>query len=268
MSETERRSKCNWKYCPGWTIDWLGFVRPCGQCARFAVDDEDGAATAAREFIASFEVQLGEGRPNPCDSNCRGWAIIERDGSEMPGFDIERCDDCGLYVNDDDALVAAVTWIMEHLTHPEKYPKKRADRRTIRDKVNAAAHRIAAAHGWIVDKGHDFSEATDARSRPFWNAATAAYESFFGDTPDLDAEVCDAHRGDSTSFVAHDGSVELPAHVREVLGIASGQFVYFATDGAGGFRIVSAAQMAQALGDDGERGDGGQKAARLGAADG
>ena len=56
MSDIEHTPKCNWKHCPGWTIDWLGFVKPCGQCGRFDPDDEVGAATVAREFIASFEV--------------------------------------------------------------------------------------------------------------------------------------------------------------------------------------------------------------------
>jgi AAA domain, putative AbiEii toxin, Type IV TA system len=54
-------------------------------------------------------------------------------------------------------------------------------------------------------------------------------------------------RAEDTSLVAHDGSVELPAYVREALHIEPGQFVYFVKDGEGGFRIVSAAQMKQAL---------------------
>ncbi len=120
---TEHVPKCNWKSCPGWTIDWLGFVRPCGPCARFAVDEEDAAATAAREFVASFEVLPGEGAPESCSPGCRGWAIFDRDG-EMPGFDVERCDDCGLFANDDEALDVAVKWLLEHLAHPEKYAKK------------------------------------------------------------------------------------------------------------------------------------------------
>jgi hypothetical protein len=124
---TEHTSKCNWKSCPGWTIDWLGFVRPCGQCARFAADEEAASATSAREFIASFEVLPGEGAPEPCSPGCRGWVICDRDG-EMPGFDIERCDDCGIFANDDEALDAAVKWLLEHVTHPEKYPKTRPAR--------------------------------------------------------------------------------------------------------------------------------------------
>jgi hypothetical protein len=118
---TEHPPTCTWKSCPGWTIDWLGFVRPCGPCARFAQDEE--AATAAREFIGSFEALPGEGAPEPCSQGCRGWAIFER-GGEMPGFDIERCGDCGLFANDDEALAAAVKWLLEHLTHPERYAQK------------------------------------------------------------------------------------------------------------------------------------------------
>ena len=191
MSDTESTPKCNWKHCPGWTIDWLGFVKPCGQCGRFDPDDEGGAATAARKFIASFAVLLREDGKEPCDPYCLGWAVFERQGSEMPGFDIERCDDCGLYADDDEAMVAAVKWLMKHLTHPEQYPRKRTAKKTIRDKVNDAAHQIAAAHGWKVPGTHNFSEATEGRSQQFWHAATAAYEAFFGDRPDLDAEVDD-----------------------------------------------------------------------------
>jgi hypothetical protein len=57
-------------------------------------------------------------------------------------------------------------------------------------------------------------------------------------------------RAEETSLVAHDGSVELPAYVREALHIDPGQFVYFVKDGENGFRIVSAAQMRRALGDE------------------
>jgi hypothetical protein len=57
-------------------------------------------------------------------------------------------------------------------------------------------------------------------------------------------------RAEDTSLVAHDGSVELPEYVREGLHIEPGQFVYFVKDGESGFRIVSAAQMKQALGDE------------------
>ena len=123
----ERPPKCNWKSCPGWTIDWLGFVRPCGSCARFATDDEAAAATAASAFIASFEVLPEERAPEPCSPHCRGWTIVDR-GGEMPGFDIERCVDCGLFANDDEALDVAVKWLLEHLTHPDKYPKTRPAR--------------------------------------------------------------------------------------------------------------------------------------------
>ena len=188
--EVESGQRCNWKHCPGWTIDWLGFVKPCGQCQRFDPDDEDGAATVAREFIASFAVLPREDGKETCDPNCLGWAVFERQGSEMPGFDIERCDDCGMYADDDDALTAAVKWLIEHLSHPERYPRKSA-KKTIRDKVNVAARAIAAAHGWKVPETHDFSSATEGRSQQFWRAATAAYEAFFGDRPDLDAEVDD-----------------------------------------------------------------------------
>ena len=57
-------------------------------------------------------------------------------------------------------------------------------------------------------------------------------------------------RAEDTSLVAHDGSVELPEYVREGLHIEPGQFVYFVKDGENGYRIVSAAQMKQALGDE------------------
>jgi predicted ATPase len=60
----------------------------------------------------------------------------------------------------------------------------------------------------------------------------------------------DGLRAEDTSLVAHDGSVELPAYVREGLHIEPGQFVYFVKDGESGFRIISAAQMKQALGDE------------------
>ena len=93
QSNGDASARCNWKHCPGWTIDWLGFVKPCGQCRRFDPEDEDGAATAAREFIASFAALPREDGREPCDPNCLGWAVFERQGSEMPGFDIERCDD-------------------------------------------------------------------------------------------------------------------------------------------------------------------------------
>jgi len=93
QSNGDASARCNWKHCPGWTIDWLGFVKPCGQCRRFDPGDEDGAATAAREFIASFAALPREDGREPCDPNCLGWAVFERQGSEMPGFDIERCDD-------------------------------------------------------------------------------------------------------------------------------------------------------------------------------
>lgn len=52
------------------------------------------------------------------------------------------------------------------------------------------------------------------------------------------------------SFVADDGSVEIPAHVREALRIESGQFVYFVSDNGGFFRFVSADQMRRALGEE------------------
>src|SRR5262249_40356254 len=57
-------------------------------------------------------------------------------------------------------------------------------------------------------------------------------------------------RAEDISLVAHDGSVELPGYVREALHIEPGQFVYFVKDGGNGFRILSADQMRQALGDE------------------
>jgi hypothetical protein len=65
-----------------------------------------------------------------------------------------------------------------------------------------------------------------------------------------EARGAEGPRAEETSLVAHDGSVELPAYVREALGIDPGQFVYFVRDGGSGFRIVSAAQMREALGDE------------------
>jgi hypothetical protein len=219
---------CIWEYCPGWTIDWLGFIQPCGRCERFA--DEAAAAAAAREFVASFELLPGEGAKEPCGPGCRGWAIFARDG-EMPGFDIEHCDECGLFADDDEALDAGITWIMERLTNPGKYPRKSTAKKTIRDKVNAAAHQIAAAHGWKVPETHNFSEAADGRSQQFWHAATAAYEAFFGDRPDLDAEVDD----EGTSSPARQ---EVPkgagVSLKETVGRTIARLEHGKTDGAYG----------------------------------
>jgi hypothetical protein len=55
-------------------------------------------------------------------------------------------------------------------------------------------------------------------------------------------------RKEDASLMAYDGSVELPAYVREGLSIGPGQFVYFVKDDRGGFSIVSAAQMKRVLG--------------------
>jgi hypothetical protein len=59
-----------------------------------------------------------------------------------------------------------------------------------------------------------------------------------------------APRTESPSMVAHDGSVELPSFVREALGIQPGEFVYFKRDPKGGFRLMSAAAMDAAIGDE------------------
>jgi len=88
---------------------------------------------------------------------------------------------------------------------------------------------------WELQRGGDSTEAT--RVTP---PMLRPYEVRGAEGP----------RAEDTSLVAHDGSVELPAYVREALHIDPGQFVYFVKDGGNGFRIVSAAQMKQALGDE------------------
>jgi hypothetical protein len=100
-----------WPTCQGWTFDWIGLVHPCGSCRRLTSDAE--AATAFRAFMQRFPVPARA--EHQCSPTCRGWDLCDRDGSALPGYDIEACDDCGLFANDD-ALEAAVTWMLERLS--------------------------------------------------------------------------------------------------------------------------------------------------------
>lgn len=59
-----------------------------------------------------------------------------------------------------------------------------------------------------------------------------------------------APRQEEVSMLADDGSIEIPRHVRDALGLRPGEFVYFVRDAKGGFRVVSAAAMEAALGDE------------------
>jgi hypothetical protein len=92
--------------CLGWTFDWMGFVHPCGSCRRLTSDAE--AAAAFRAFMQRFPVPARAERQ--CSPTCRGWDLFDREGSTLPGCDIEACDDCGLFADDDEALAAAAEW--------------------------------------------------------------------------------------------------------------------------------------------------------------
>jgi len=97
--------------CLGWTFDWMGLVHPCGRCRRLTSDAE--AAAAFRAFERRFAVAArGE---HQCSETCRGWDLFDREGSELPGHDIEACDACSLFSDDDAALDAAIAWIHERL---------------------------------------------------------------------------------------------------------------------------------------------------------
>lgn len=68
-------------------------------------------------------------------------------------------------------------------------PEREADRPHFdtRRRLNRAARAIATAAGWrVVDV--DFETSTNPRARQFWEAASAAYEAFFGDRPEFDEE--------------------------------------------------------------------------------
>ena len=76
----------------------------------------------------------------------------------------------------------------------ERVPAKRSRRKakgTWRSKINEVAHVIAKAEGWSVEDGLDFETSKNPRARQFWGMAMIAYEGFFGDKPDLDAEIED-----------------------------------------------------------------------------
>ena len=54
-------------------------------------------------------------------------------------------------------------------------------------------------------------------------------------------------RKEDVAQLAADGTVELPAYVREGLGVKPGDYVAFVRDPRGDFRVMSAAQLAREL---------------------
>lgn len=54
----------------------------------------------------------------PCDPNCDGWAVFECDGSEDPRTEIQRCDACDRF-EDDDAAAAHVANLVGQLVGGE-----------------------------------------------------------------------------------------------------------------------------------------------------
>jgi len=38
-----------------------------------------------------------------CDPDCDGWGVFDCDGGEDPRIEIERCDDCARFKDDDEA---------------------------------------------------------------------------------------------------------------------------------------------------------------------
>lgn len=62
-------------------------------------------------------------------------------------------------------------------------------KRTVRDKCNEAAHDLAKAQHWKVPADLNFEDSGNPRGNQIWGAVLVVYESFYGDRPDLDAEI-------------------------------------------------------------------------------
>jgi hypothetical protein len=89
----------------------MGFIQPCGSCRRLASDTE--AAEAFDAFVRRFPVPARA--EHQCSPSCHGWSLVLRDGGALPGYEIQRCDDCARFENDDDALGGAIAWILDRL---------------------------------------------------------------------------------------------------------------------------------------------------------
>lgn len=81
--------------------------------------------------------------------------------------------------------------LMERRPAPKQAKPPSEMKRTVRDKCNQAAHDLAKAQHWKVPADLNFEESGNPRGNQIWGAVLVIYESFYGDRPDLDAELDD-----------------------------------------------------------------------------
>lgn len=101
--------------------------------------------------------------------------------------------------------------------------------RTVRHKVMQCAADLASASGWKFQADLDFETSVSPRAQQFWFAACTAYESYFGDRPDLDSEL--EEEGDTEAHKFKGARVEAKFKGHVFIASRAGEAVTITRDG-------------------------------------